>query len=972
MNVALTDVYVELKATIADFQAKFAMAAEEISALEAAQEAASARMAESSVGVGAAMTRQAEETTAATDEIDYSLQRSALAYERVAQAAEGAAIQNSLAVEKMSADTAALSAKFELQAAKAAAANEAIDTAAVKAEKDVSAANAKQGMSYAMVGVAAAAAAGVAVDMAAKYETATTRLVTSAGETQQNLDMVRQGMLALAGQVGFTADQMAQGMYKVESAGYHGAQALDVLKNAAMGARVEGADLTEMTDAVSSAMNDYRGQNLNAADATNTLIAAVGRGKTTLQDLAGAMPNVMQAAADAGISFQEASSAMATMTMHGTDARVAATYLRQVILGLENPTAKARDAMKSLGLDSIQVSQNLGKNGLASTIEMLQNAIQSHLTPAGLVAMNSLKSASGSATDFQKVLANLPPTIQTQIGALADMVGGVKQLQGFLQLGGDNLQVFKDNTAAVTDQVRNAHGQISGWAEYQSTFNARLNEAKGALSALAVQLGSVLLPVLTPVMEAVAKTAQFFAEHRAAAIALAVVIGGIVVVAFSAAAVAAWSFTAALLANPITWIVAAVVAALVLLGAAVYELVTHWQQVKDFFVSLWHTISDAFGHAIDWIKNTVSGWIDDVKAIPGKIGSALSSMGSWIEKTATHAWRSFVDTAKAAGRAVVDFVTNLPYEIGFALGFIAATLYKGGKAAWDSFTHAITEAYKATVAFFTALPGNIAAFFAGVGDWLVREGTDLLTGLWHGIVDAYRATVQFFEELPGNIARFFEGVGDWLMGPGLDLLSGLARGIWDAARAVWDFFGRLPGDIWNFFGDAGNWLVDAGRNIVIGLANGILSMGSWLWDQVTSFARGIIDGVKSALGIASPSKVMIEMGRWTAIGMAQGITDNAHHAMNAAKDLASGIAGTVSGISANARVNVLGGTVGALGGVAPSGTILGASDSTAPVQVVINVQGSVHSENSLKRTIQDIFLQHSGRNVTNGLSGVRF
>ena len=50
--------------------------------------------------------------------------------------------------------------------------------------------------------VSGAALVGIGVEavrMATTYETATTRLVTSAGESTKNIDMVRQGMLNMAG-----------------------------------------------------------------------------------------------------------------------------------------------------------------------------------------------------------------------------------------------------------------------------------------------------------------------------------------------------------------------------------------------------------------------------------------------------------------------------------------------------------------------------------------------------------------------------------------------------------------------------------------------------------------------------------------------------------------------------------------------------------------------------------------------------
>lgn len=60
---------------------------------------------------------------------------------------------------------------------------------------------------------------------------------------------------------------------------------------------------------------------------------------------------------------------------------------------------------------------------------------------------------------------------------------------------------------------------------------------------------------------------------------------------------ATWAWTAALLANPITWIVLAVVA----LGVAVYELIKHWDVVGPWFHRMWDKVKSAFTTAIKWL-----------------------------------------------------------------------------------------------------------------------------------------------------------------------------------------------------------------------------------------------------------------------------------------------------------------------------------------------------------------------------------
>ena len=75
-------------------------------------------------------------------------------------------------------------------------------------------------------------------------------------------------------------------------------------------------------------------------------------------------------------------------------------------------------------------------------------------------------------------------------------------------------------------------------------------------------------------------------------------------------------------------------------------------------------------------------------------------------------------------------------------------------------------------------------------------------------------------------------------------------------------------------------IADVGRNIVQGLWNGIVNAKDWLINKVRNFAKSILDGMKSALGIHSPSKVFQEqVGKWIPEGVAIGIEANTDSAI---------------------------------------------------------------------------------------------
>ncbi len=357
---------------------------------------------------------------------------------------------------------------------------------AVKVAADTGGAEAKMGGlsgmfgklgGIASVGVLAAGTAllgiGVAsVKMAGDFQSGMTSLVTGAGESASNLKMVSAGILQMAVDTGTSTDQLTAGMYMIESAGYHGAAALSILKAAAEGAKVGNADLGVVSDATTTILNDFGSTGITASGAVNLLIATVASGKTHMQDLAQSLSQILPTASAAGIGLNDVMGAMATMTGEGVPAANAATYLRQTILALDAPSKTAVKAMESVGLSSTQVADEM-KKSLPDALKMITDAV-------------GKKFPIGSAQ---------------YVAAIKDISGGSKTMQGMLDLTGAHLATFQGNVAGVAAQVKKGGSSIVGWSEVQGDFNFQIDRAKEVVQTLMIKLGTGLLPILTQGVE---------------------------------------------------------------------------------------------------------------------------------------------------------------------------------------------------------------------------------------------------------------------------------------------------------------------------------------------------------------------------------------------------------------------------------------------------------------------------------------
>lgn len=320
-------------------------------------------------------------------------------------------------------------------------------------------------------GVALVGLGAKSVKMAGDFQESMTQLVTGAGESASNIKLVSDGILNMAVQTGTSTKQLSDGMYMIESAGFHGAAGLDVLKAAAMGAKVGNADLGTVADATTTILKDFGSTGISASGAVNTLIATVAAGKTHMADLSASLSQILPTASAAKVSLNDVMGAMATMTGEGVPAANAATYLRQTILGLDAPSSGAAKALKEVGLSSTQVATEMQKS-LPGALKMITDAV-------------GKKFPEGSAQ---------------YVEALKAIAGGSKNMQGILDLTGQHMKDFQANVGNVADAVKKGGSAINGWNEVTKDWNFRVSQAKEVAEKFGIQVGTALLPILTKAM----------------------------------------------------------------------------------------------------------------------------------------------------------------------------------------------------------------------------------------------------------------------------------------------------------------------------------------------------------------------------------------------------------------------------------------------------------------------------------------
>jgi hypothetical protein len=204
--------------------------------------------------------------------------------------------------------------------------------------------------------------------------------------------------------------------------------------------------------------------------------------------------------------------------------------------------------------------------------------------------------------------------------------------------------------------------QVGGTAEATKTGSQEMSVAFGEMQE---SIGAVLLPAFKALTDIAMKFANWAQENptlvTVLAGALGVLAGAIVAlkIAMSIATVVSWAMNASFLANPITWIILAIVA----LVAAVVLMYNKVDWFRAFIDTAWDSIQTAFGWIIDaaqgfWdILTGLFNWVKDnwktvlFVALTGPIGLAVK----WIVEN----WDKVVQFFKGIGPKIGEAMKTL-------------------------------------------------------------------------------------------------------------------------------------------------------------------------------------------------------------------------------------------------------------------------------------------------------------------------
>lgn len=444
-------------------------------------------------------------------------------------------------------------------------------------------------------------------------------------------------------------------------------------------------------------------------------------------------------------------------------------------------------------------------NALAKTMNMTTGEMKEGLSKGtvsveqfqdGLIKLN--KNGGGGLSSLQKIAQDSTKGISTSI---ANMKTAVSR-------GVANVVTGIDKALAKTDlkSISNVINQVG--SSMEAGLNKFVEKIPDIVNFITQLVGIIktLAPVIVPVV--------------AGFTTLTGILKAMQIVKTVTGAITA--FNAVLMANPIVLVISAIAA---LVAGFIYLWNTN-EDFRNFWISLWDSITKAVSKAVDWIKkawdNTVKWFSDTWQSIKD------GANGLWDGITGTV--QGAVDSVKNAWNSITEFFSNLWNGVTTTSTNTWGTIVSSVTGAWEQvkavfagFIEFLNPIFQPMIEFFSGLWEQVKTIFTAAWEVIktivmgpVLLIIDLITGnfnqfkedfamLWQTLATAIQTIVQTFVNIVvGFYKSFFQTV------------INIWNAIVDGVKSLWSSFTT--------------WVVDTTKAIVDGIVNG--------WN---SFKQGTID-----------------------------------------------------------------------------------------------------------------------------------
>nr|DAY23755.1 MAG TPA: tail tape measure protein [Caudoviricetes sp.] len=469
--------------------------------------------------------------------------------------------------------------------------------------------------------------------------------------------------------------------------------------------------------------------------------------------------------------------------------------------------------------------------------------------------------ALGFSKDTASQIVNIADNIRGAFENIGAIIGNVSEIVGsfvsdLLGIGGSEKGVSALGTAfeALSGGIKFVSGILKSFTDF-------IKKNEFAVS----YLKSVLAGLLT----------AFLAFKAVSAFTTAITVAKGAVIAFNAAIVA----------NPIGAIVAAiagVVAALTwfftqtktgqkIWAGFVSWIKGAWQGISEFFSGLWSGISDGAKKIWAGVQAVWAAHVEAVKAIWNSVIEFFSNLWNGIKSAFTTAWTAITQAVMTIVQPFIDVFVSLWNNVKDGLSKMWDGVKMVFQGAWEFIKSIVMGAALIIIDLLTGNFGKLGEDMGLIWDNIKNAISMVWEGLklyFSGVVDAivgYAKTV--FETLVSALQAVWDSITgaasaawEWLKTSITNIITSFISG----AIAAWEGFKNTLSSLWNGLKATAEASWNALKTAVVNVINGLVQGAQKAWDDLkngvsnaVSSVTKVFDGLKK-INLFEAGKAIID------------------------------------------------------------------------------------------------------------------
>ncbi len=670
----------------------------------------------------------------------------------------------------------------------------------------------------------------------AMSQVAATMLIDkTTAEGQKAFETLENAARECGASTAFSATEAAEALNYLALAGYDADKAATALPTVLKLAGAGAMDLASASDMVTDSMSalGIEATEANLTQFSDQLAQTASKANTSVAQLGEAILTVGGTAKGLAGGTTELNTALGILADNGLKGAEGGTHLRNIILSLQNPTDKAADALKGLGVDVYDAQGNM--RGLNDVFKDLQGAMdgmssaQKDNILSTLFNKTDLTAANAMLSNCTDRFDELSAAVENSAGACENMYA--IQLDN---LNGD-IDILKSGLSDLGISIyKDLNGPLREMTQLATSMVGELSEAykSGGMEGMVGAVGGCMAEVVNTIADYAPQVVSMGVDL------LENFISGI-------------TDNSGALATAASEVITVFVEGLFTLVPQV--ILAGIDILTQFVQSMTAQLPQLISTGTQAIVNFVNGII---QRLPEVISTALTLVQTLVNSIGQNAPMLISAAIQLIGNLVLGIVSMLPQLLQMGIQLILSLV--------QGIISNLPQILQMGVQIIISLVSGITQMLP----MIIQGGIQLIISLIQGIIANLGNIVQAAVQIV------------------ITLATGLIQAIPQLIAAIPQLVGAIIDTILST-----NWL-DVGIQIIKGLIDGILSTGKSLWNAIKSLFTGgevdIPDTSSQSAAVVNSYASGINSNAGTVTAAANSMATNAFSSMDTSGATAAG------------------------------------------------------------------------------------